>query len=100
MKEQKSPFKCHLFVCTNIRDSGRAACGDHGTADLKATIKAEISNRGWKGTVRVSESGCLGVCEEGPNIMVYPQQLWFSAVSAEDLSTILKTVEDILENEP
>ena len=64
---------------------------------LKAAIKAEIKTRGWKGTVRVSASGCLGVCEAGPNIMLYPQQIWFSGVSSENLPEIIQTVEGFVE---
>ena len=96
MKKQPAPFKCHLFVCTNSRESDQKSCGDEGTAGLKAAIKAEIKARGWKGTVRVSESGCLGVCDEGPNIMIYPQQIWLSAVSHDDVPAILQITEDIV----
>jgi len=99
MKQRISPYKCHLFVCTNSRGGGKKSCGDEGTPDLKATIKAEIKNRGWKGIVRVSESGCLGVCDTGPNIMVYPQKIWFSCVSHDDLPEIIQTVEDIAEGD-
>ena len=96
MKQRISPYKCHLFVCTNSRNGERKSCGDEGSPDLKALIKAEIKNRGWKGVVRVSESGCLGVCDTGPNIMLYPLKIWFSAVSRNDLPEIIQTVERIV----
>jgi (2Fe-2S) ferredoxin len=66
---------------------------------LKALIKEEIRQRGWKGVVRVSAAGCLGVCEAGPNIMLYPQEIWFSSVQPADLPVILETVEKLLANE-
>lgn len=97
MKKQPAPFKCHLFVCTNTRENGLKSCGDEGISDIKASIKAEIKKRSWKGIVRVSESGCLGVCEGGPNIMIYPQCIWLSDVSHNDLPDIFKAVEDIVE---
>jgi (2Fe-2S) ferredoxin len=96
VKKHTSPYKCHLFVCTNSRDGGKKSCGDEAAADLKAAIKAEIRNRGWKGRVRVSASGCLGICESGPNIMLYPQKIWFSEVSRDDLPEIIRAVEEIL----
>ena len=98
MKQHTSPYKCHLFVCTNSRGGEQKSCGDEGAPDLKAAIKTEIKNRGWKGIVRVSTSGCLGVCESGPNIMLYPQKTWFSAVSIDNLPDIIHTVEGIVEN--
>ena len=99
MNQQSTPFKCHLFVCTNTRENERKSCGDEDSADLKAAIKAEIKNRGWKDIVRVSESGCLGVCEAGPNVMIYPQGIWLSAVSQTDIPAILEMVEKIPEKE-
>ena len=99
MKQRISPYKCHLFVCTNSRNGERKSCGDEGSAHLKAMIKTEIKNRGWKGIVRVSESGCLGLCDTGPNIMVHPQKIWFSAVSRDDLPEIIQIVEDVLERD-
>ena len=99
MKQSVSPYKCHLFVCTNSRGGERKSCGDEGTPALKDAIKTEINNRGWKGTVRVSESGCLGVCDVGPNIMIYPQNILFSGVTRDDLPEILQIVEDLLDVE-
>lgn len=96
MQQQISPYVCHLFVCTNTRNGERKSCGDEDMPGLKARIKAEIKRRGWTGKVRVSESGCLGICDTGPNIMLYPQKTWFSGVSHDDLPIILGQVEEIL----
>lgn len=93
MKSRKTPYKCHIFVCLKSRDDGRKSCGD---GDIKALLKDEISDRGWKGTVRVSESGCLGVCAVGPNIMIYPQGIWLTQVNPSDMPDILKTIEQLL----
>lgn len=96
MKTNESPYKCHLFVCVNSRGGERKSCGDGCNAELKAILKEEIKNRGWKGIVRVSESGCLGLCDAGPNIMIYPQKIWFSDVEKGDVPEILKTVEELI----
>jgi (2Fe-2S) ferredoxin len=96
MNQQDSPYKCHLFVCTQSRNGTKKSCGDEGTAELKTIIKTEIKDRGWKGIVRVSKAGCLGACELGPNIMLYPQQIMFSDVSASDIPQILQKVEEII----
>jgi (2Fe-2S) ferredoxin len=97
MKQRISPYTCHIFVCTKSRNGEKKSCGDSNAFDLKASIKKEIKNRGWKGTVRVSDSGCLGICASGPNIMIYPQQIWLSAVSPADLPEIIQIVENIIE---
>jgi (2Fe-2S) ferredoxin len=92
-KQKESPFKCHIFVCTNDRKGKKRSCADFDSHRIRKELKEEISDRGWKGRVRVSQSGCLGFCAEGPNVMIYPQKVWFSEVSADDVSLIISGVE-------
>ena len=96
MKQHQSPYKCHLFICIKSRDGKRKSCGDTGSPDLKAALKDEIKSRGWKSIARVSESSCLGVCDAGPNIMIYPQGLWLTQVKPSDMPEILITIEQLL----
>jgi (2Fe-2S) ferredoxin len=92
MKRNETPYKCHLFICIKTRDGIRKSCGDGGSLDLQGALKDAVRERGWKGTVRVSTSGCLGQCETGPNIMIYPQKIWFSEVTHDDVPEILQTL--------
>ena len=96
MELDESPYTCHLFVCTKSRGGLRRSCGDHGSSDIKAALKDEVKNRGWKSRVRVSDSGCLGLCDEGPNVMIYLQKIWYSEVSLDDVPAIIESVEELL----
>jgi (2Fe-2S) ferredoxin len=96
MKSRNTPYKCHLFVCVKSRGGERKSCGDADSGDIKALLKDKINELGWKGKVRVSESGCLGVCGVGPNIMIYPQGVWLTQVKQSDVPEILETVEQLL----
>ena len=96
MKTKASPYTCHLFICTKSRGGDRKSCGDGGSTELKSVLKDEVKKRGWKPRVRVSESSCLGVCDAGPNIMIYPQKIWLSEVTAADTPAILQTLAEIL----
>jgi len=98
MNKQPTPYLCHIFVCTNTRENrpDNPGCGAKGGGDLKATLKQEISERGWKGKVRVSTTGCMGLCGSGPNVLLHPQGIHFSAVTADDLETVLKPVSEII----
>lgn len=98
MKQQETPYKCHIFVCVKSRDNGRKSCGDDGSSELRSILKDGIKTRGWKKVARVCESSCLGVCEAGPNIMIYPQGVWFSGVTKDDLPEILQAVEGFVES--
>ncbi len=96
MKTNQTPYKAHLFVCCKSRGGERKSCGDGDNAELKEILKSGVKDRGWKGLVRVSDSGCMGLCESGPNIMIHPQQIWLSDVSASDLPRIFELLEELL----
>jgi len=91
-----TPYDCHIFVCVNDRGGVRKSCADGDNVTVRQLIKEEVTRRGWKPRVRVSQCGCLGLCAEGPNVVLYPQKIWFSQVTQEDLEEILSTVERIL----
>ncbi|MBP7830886.1 MAG: (2Fe-2S) ferredoxin domain-containing protein [Kiritimatiellae bacterium] len=97
MNRLTSPYRCHLFICGNDRQGARKSCADGGAGPaIKDLLKQQVAARGWKGRVRVSQSGCLGLCERGPNVMIYPQGLWFSAVAPADAEAILAEVGKLL----
>ncbi len=93
----ETPFACHVFVCTNDRQGERKSCADEASPELRAALKQAVAKRGWRGRVRVSGCGCLGVCEQGPNVMLYPQGLWLSAASLDDAEQILAKISEIIE---
>lgn len=96
MQMDESPYQCHLFVCTKTRGGLRKSCGDGDNAELKAILKDEVRKRGWKSRVRVSETSCLGLCDEGPNVMIHPQKIWYSEVSLNDIPIILEKVGELI----
>jgi (2Fe-2S) ferredoxin len=95
--QNESPFTAHVFVCTNDRGGERKSCADGNSQLVKAKLKEAVDSKGWKGRVRVSTSGCMGVCATGPNVMIYPQKLWFSEVSPDDVDAIVSAIERIME---
>ncbi len=96
MLEKTTPYDCHIFVCTNDRQGRRKSCADHDSLTIGKLLKDAVNDRGLKGRVRVSKSGCLGLCADGPNVIVYPQKIWFSNVQKEDISEILRKAEPFL----
>jgi (2Fe-2S) ferredoxin len=67
---------------------------------MRQILKQEIKNRGWKGRVRVSPCGCVGMCEDGPVVLMYPQKICFTEVSLDDIHQILSRVEEVLKSRP
>ena len=96
MKQDVSPYICHIFICTNDRRGERKSCADGNSPALKDRFKEAVEKRGWKPRVRVSQSGCLGLCAKGPNVILYPQGIWFSDCRLEDVDPILDRVAQLL----
>lgn len=94
--QSKSPYTCHIFVCVNDRHGQRKSCADGDNPAIRKSLKEEVAKRGWRPQVRVSQCGCMGLCADGPNVIVYPQQIWFADVSNDDVHTILTAVDGIL----
>lgn len=96
MKTGKSPFKCHVLVCRNDRHGERKSCADGNATELYTSLKAEGKKRGWKPQVRISQTSCLGLCEAGPNVLIYPQGIAFQGVELADQNVIIEKIETLL----
>lgn len=96
LEKKESPFIAHVFVCTNDRKGARKSCADDDSGLIKAKLKEVFNEKGWRGKVRVSSSGCMGLCEKGPNVIIYPQKIWFSEVCPDELDEIVSAIENIM----
>jgi len=88
MNKQSAPYKRVAFVCTNQREDGRQCCANGGSQEARDTLKARLKEANLASVVRVCQTGCLGKCGDGPNVMVYPENTWFSGVCMEDLDVL------------
>lgn len=88
MEISKPHFTKHLFVCENKRECGDS-CGAAGER-IRERLKDEVKRKGLASKIRVSRTGCLDVCAEGPNVLLMPDNLWFKKVNDSDLDAILE----------
>jgi (2Fe-2S) ferredoxin len=95
-QQNESPYAAHVFICTNDRNGERKSCADNNSQLTKTKLKDAVNEKGWKGKVRISTSGCMGLCTKASNVMIYPQKIWFSEVSPDDLDEIVSTIEHIV----
>lgn len=86
-------FEKHIFICCNTREPGsaRPSCDPNGTGELRKLFKEKLSARGLKGRVRANLAGCLDQCEHGPNLVVYPEAVWYGRVRPEDVDEIIES---------
>ncbi len=81
-------YRYHIFVCVNQREQGEC-CGAKGSADLRDFFKEEIKKRGLKGRVRANKAGCMDACSMGPSVVVYPDGVWYTVRTREDVTEIM-----------
>ena len=90
MESTRSPYRKHLYVCLNRREDGRVCCAGREAEAILEKLKTYVAENGLKGRVRVNRSGCLDLCEQGPNVMVYPDNRWYSHVSLGNVEQIIQ----------
>lgn len=44
-----------------------------------------------EGKIRVSSSGCLGRCEQGPAMVIYPEGVWYTYTGVADIDEIIES---------
>jgi len=86
-------FEKHLFICGNYRVAGhpRGCCDPQREAALQKRFKKRLAERGLRATVRANQAGCLDQCEHGPNVVVYPDGVWYGGVTLEDVDEIIES---------
>ena len=85
------PFRFHVFVCDQQKPEGVPCCSANGSARVIDALRREISTRGLDDEVQVTVCGSLGLCEHGPNMIVYPEGTWYSGVAAADVPEIVES---------
>lgn len=85
-------FRLHVFICTNRRpdDNPRGSCAQRGAETLREHLKTAQKRFGLK-DVRINSAGCLDRCGHGPVLVIYPEGIWYSFSSTEDLDEIMET---------
>jgi (2Fe-2S) ferredoxin/ferredoxin len=79
-------FQRHVFVCT----SGEYCPSKDGDSkQVHKAFKELVGKAGLKGTVRINNSGCLDQCGHGPMAVVYPEGVWYSHLTLNDVPQIV-----------
>jgi len=86
-----SYFRHHVFFCTNQRAEGDTCCNNHDAVAMQTYAKERIAKLGLKGkgNIRINKAGCLDRCDDGPVLVVYPDDVWYTYVDKEDIDEII-----------
>lgn len=68
-------------------------CSALGAGRVVEALREEIRRHGLEGEVEIKETGCMGFCELGPRLIIYPHEIPYFKVKPEDASEIIsKTI--------
>jgi (2Fe-2S) ferredoxin len=80
-------FDRHVFVCT--RGEWCPSVDGDGIG-VHAALKQAVRDAGLSPTVRVNHAGCFSQCGNGPMAVVYPDGVWYAALTPGDAEEIVR----------
>jgi len=81
--DKKDSKKLAISACVST------GCKALGVQKVLEAFNVEIKKQGLVGKVDIKETGCLGFCEKGPRIVIYPEEIYYFQVDAKDVSEIV-----------
>ena len=76
-------YRAHVLVC------GGTGCSSSGSAQLIERFEQQLKEKGLEKEVQIVRTGCFGLCEAGPVVIVYPEGTFYSRVKVEDVDEIV-----------
>lgn len=90
--KQEPYYDTHVFCCINQRAAGhsRGCCQAKGAITLRNYMKTRAGEAGLS-NVRINAAQCLDRCELGPVLVIYPEGVWYTYKTKEDVDDILQS---------
>ncbi len=85
-------IRAHVLVCTGT------GCTHGGADGIIDAFEQQLKKHQLDQEIRVVKTGCLGLCAKGPNVVIYPEGIYYNFVSAEDVPEIVE--EHLLKGRP
>lgn len=80
---QKDPDKAFVSICSGT------GCLGLGNDTVISAFKNEIEKKSLADRIDLKITGCHGFCEQGPNVAVYPEGIYYVQVKPEDVPEII-----------
>ena len=77
-------FRSHILICSGSK------CQLNGCSKIKTAIEAELLAKGLSKEIKVVDTGCLGLCEHGPGIVIYPEGVMYIGLKTTDIAEIVE----------
>ena len=78
-----SKYERHVLVC------GGTGCTSSGSPKIIEELEKEFAEKGLTDKVKIVKTGCFGLCERGPIMIVYPEGSFYSRVKVDEIPRIV-----------
>ena len=75
-------YRSHVLVCSGSN------CNIKGCQVITEALRLELLRLNLDKEVRLVETGCLGLCEHGPALVVYPEGVMYVHLTTEDIAEV------------
>ncbi len=76
-------FRSHVLIC------GGTGCTSSGSMQLMDRFETLLKENKLDKEVKLVKTGCFGLCEAGPIVIVYPEGAFYSRIQLDDVDTIV-----------
>jgi (2Fe-2S) ferredoxin len=74
----------HVLVCT------ASHCAQKGANEVIGKLRLEIVRRGLDSEILINNCGTIDLCDIGPNMVVYPDNIIYRGVTTKDIPEIIE----------
>ncbi len=76
-------FRSHVLIC------GGTGCTSFKSMDIREEMEKKLKEYDLEQEVKVVTTGCFGLCERGPVMVIYPEGAFYSRVQVDDVDEIV-----------
>lgn len=76
-------FRSHVLVC------GGTGCSSSKSMEIKGRFEEKIKEINLDNEVQVVATGCFGLCEEGPIVIIYPEGSFYARMTIDRVDEIV-----------
>lgn len=84
LKKSRSATERIIAIC------GGTGCRASNSQDVKKAFQEELKNRNLESEVEIKETGCHGLCEKGPIVIIRPEDIFYQTVQAKHVPEIVE----------
>jgi len=77
-------YRAHVLCCRGT------SCTAGGSESIFEALQEEVKGHYLEDEVKVGITGCHGLCEMGPNVVIYPDDILYTHVTVDDVKEVVE----------